>query len=144
MVGLLHLDVRVRHQDNVRWKGSSDLTSSFSSERKHKNNIENDGTVREAYWNKKFIATTIVIILLAVLTAYLQYAVYPSIMQNQFGETQVSVHLSILTYTIDAFRCITSESCVNVRGLPAFDFAQLFVIVLVAMQIYHYIARRNI
>jgi hypothetical protein len=99
--------------------------------------------MKENYWDRRFSLSTIVLALLALLAAYLQYSVYPSIMANQFGETNVTIHLSFFTYTLDAQRCLGFSSCAQITGLPSFDFAQLFIALLILMQIFHFVKLRN-
>jgi hypothetical protein len=88
--------------------------------------------------NIRFAVTAFILAVLGVVAAYLQYIVYPSIMSNKFGETQIQLHLSFLTYWYSAKNCVVSASCFNIPGLPAFDFAQLFFILLAAMIVLHF------
>lgn len=84
------------------------------------------------FWDGKFFATCLVIGLLALVSAYLEYIFYPSIMKGpQFGDTQIVPHLSILTFWFSAYRCVAPSFCSTIQGVPSFDFAQLFIIVLV-------------
>jgi hypothetical protein len=98
---------------------------------------------RKQYWDKRFSISTLIIALLALLAGYLQYSVYPAIMTNQFGETNISLHLFFFTYTLDAQKCVSANSCPVVAGLPSFDFAQLLVAILILMQVYHFVKVRK-
>ena len=91
---------------------------------------------RRRYWDTRFAITTAILAFLGLLAAYLQYSVYPSIMVDQFSECNPSLHLSFLTYTWNAYKCLSST---YVAGLPSFDFAQLFLIILVLTQLYHFV-----
>jgi hypothetical protein len=84
-----------------------------------------------SFWDGKFFATCIVIGLLILTSAYLEYSFYPSVMQSPpYGETKITPHLSLLTFWYSAYRCVTPSFCTTVQGVPAFDFAQLLIIVL--------------
>jgi hypothetical protein len=87
--------------------------------------------------NVRFLLTTLTLAVLGFLAIYLQYVVYPSIMSNVYGETQIQLHLSFLTYWYSAKNCVVSSSCLSIAGVPAFDFAQLFFIILAVTTIFH-------
>lgn len=88
--------------------------------------------------NFRFALTSLVLAVLALLSVYLEYVVYPSIMSSQYGETEIQLHLSILTYWFSAKNCVVSSSCLNIPGVPAFDFVQLFLLLLVLTLVYHF------
>jgi hypothetical protein len=98
---------------------------------------------RQAYWDRRFSLSSLVIALLAIVAAYLQYSVYPAIMANQFGETNISLHISFFTYTLDAQKCTGFNSCQIIAGLPSFDFAQLFAALFILTQVYHLVKMRR-
>ena len=58
------------------------------------------------YWSTKFVLINVTLILLAIIAAYLQYVAYPALMTaptpanggNGFGETNVVLNLSFLTF----------------------------------------------
>ncbi len=83
--------------------------------------------------------TVAILALLALIAAYLQYVYYPSVLlSGQFGETNISLHLSFLTFQIDATR--GSEF---VPGIPSLDFFQVFVIAAVLLNLSRYFERRR-
>ncbi len=88
--------------------------------------------------NFRFALTTLILAILGFLAIYLQYVLYPSIMSNTYGETQIQLHLSFLTYWFSARNCVVSTSCLSIAGVPAFDFAQLFFILLAATITFHF------
>ena len=98
------------------------------------------------FWDLRFVITTVLLILIALIAAYLQYALYPSIIENPpFLESNISIHFSVLTYSYNAFRCVGVQvpvdqcpsSVQHIIGVPAFDFFQLFVIILILANAYH-------
>jgi hypothetical protein len=83
---------------------------------------------------------------LALIAAYLEYEVYPSIMSGApFLESDISLHLSLFSYAYDSVRCTPDVSVANcpagsvqtIIGIPAFDFFQLFIAVIIIVNIYH-------
>lgn len=97
----------------------------------------------QPYWDRRFSISSLVIALLAIVAAYLQYSVYPAIMSNQFGETNISLHISFFTYMLDAQKCTGFNSCQLIQGLPSFDFAQLFAALFILTQVYHLLKIRR-
>jgi hypothetical protein len=95
------------------------------------------------FWDTRFVITTAVLALLALVAAYLQYSVYPSIMVNQFGESNPTLHLSFMTYAWNANKCLFTNPCTYAMGLPSFDFAQFFSLLLLLALVYHYIKLRK-
>lgn len=94
---------------------------------------------RKRYWDAKFLASNAFLILFAAVAAYLEYSVYPQIMSGPggFGETNVNIHLSFLTFRIDATRCGLT-GCPTLVGVPSLDFFQLFLIAIVLINVVHY------
>ncbi len=91
------------------------------------------------YWNSRFVLVTVLLAFLAFISGYLQYSAFPALMSGPaFQEYDLSLHLSFLTYRIDAWRCVLPDSCQFYPGLPSFDFAQLFGIILILVLVYHY------
>jgi hypothetical protein len=102
------------------------------------------------YWDGRFVITNIFLILMALLAAYLEYSLYPTIMVGHpFYETNITLHLSFFTYSYDATRCVfgvptTVANCQaaggtlqNIVGVPAFDFLQLFLAIVILANLYH-------
>ena len=79
---------------------------------------------------------------LALIAGYLQYVVYPSIISNNFGETSVNLNLSFLTFRYYATRC-DGGYCPRLAGVPAFDFFQLFVYLLMLYTAIRFIQSRR-
>lgn len=98
---------------------------------------------KKPFWSARFLILEAVLLTLIGLSAYLEYSVYPSLMQNSFGETQVVLHVSLLTFSFNANRCI-GQTCSTVIGLPSFDFAQLFTIFFIGFGLYHLIKVKKI
>jgi hypothetical protein len=102
------------------------------------------------FWTVKQIVTNLVILALASIAAYLQYYLYPLIMARPldpvsglgFGETNISLRFSFLTFQYTATRCMGS-SCSKLVGIPAFDFFQVMIIALVFVNLLHYVNTRK-
>jgi hypothetical protein len=106
------------------------------------------------YMDAKFAFTNAILVLIALVAAYLQYDVYPAIMtKSPFYETNITLHLSIFTFTYDSTRCTLSDTTVSncsaaggtvvhILGVPAFDFFQLFIAMIILANIYHFWTRR--
>lgn len=97
------------------------------------------GNLRKSYWDARFVLTIAFLGLLALIAAYLQYVYYPSLLlSNQFVETNVSLHLSFLTFQFDATR-----GTELVPGIPSLDFFQVLIVSIILLNISHYIERRR-
>lgn len=81
----------------------------------------------------KLIATNIVLIIVAVIAAYLQYVAYRQDMVSEL-ETNIVLKLSFLTYQYDAVRGST-----HIIGLPAFDFFQAIVYLAIIFNAWYFI-----
>lgn len=92
------------------------------------------------FWTGKHTASTVILSIFALIAAYLQYSVYPTIMSATngygFGLKNVSLKLSFLTFQYSTTKC-TYVSCVRQVGVPAFDFFQAIVLVIVMMNALH-------
>ncbi|MGI0078791.1 MAG: hypothetical protein ACRECH_04135 [Nitrososphaerales archaeon] len=100
---------------------------------------ESSTSSRKGFWDPRFVLTIGILSFLALIAAYLQYLYYPSVLlSNQFGETNVSVHLSFLTFQVNATRGVEV-----VPGIPSLDFFQFFVIVIILVSLSHYFERRR-
>ena len=98
--------------------------------------LSTSGAERKSrYWDGRFVALNLIVLLLAAVAAYLEYSVYPSIMTGTYGEINPSLHLSVLTFTWDAVKC--SQSCVTIPGLPALDFFQIFILIVILFNLSH-------
>ena len=84
----------------------------------------------------------VILLLLAAIAAYLEYSVYPAIMTQSFGETGLSLQLSVLTFRWNAVSCI-SGNCKQIPGVQALDFFQIFVLALVLVNLSHYLGQRK-
>ncbi len=101
------------------------------------------------YWDTRFAFTNAILLLIALIAAYLEYDVYPTIMgKSPFYETNITLHLSIFTYMYDSTRCTLSDTTVancsaaggtvvHIVGVPAFDFFQLMIAMIILANIYH-------
>jgi len=99
-------------------------------------------TQKTRYWNGSFIVMNVIFLLLAAIAAYLEYSVYPAIMTQSYGETGLSLHLSVLTFNWNAVSCL-SASCKQVPGVQALDFFQIFLLVFVLMNLSHFLGHRK-
>lgn len=94
-----------------------------------------------SFWTGKHVATNVILVILAFVAAYLQFDVYPRIMSATggygFGEKDVALKLSFLTFQYTATRC-TYTSCVTQIGVPAFDFFQAIILVVVITNLVHF------
>lgn len=87
---------------------------------------------------------------LAGVAAYLQYYVYPLVMSRPqgsasgegFGETNISLHFSFLTYHYVATRCIEG-ACTRLVGVSDFDFFQALIVLAVILNLLHYLNLRK-
>jgi hypothetical protein len=104
----------------------------------------------EKYWSGKFIFTNLIILLLATLAGYLQYIAYPALMTSAtppvgsgFGETNVVLTISFLTFQFSA----TNPNCTNpgcvLKGVPAFDFCQALLYLVILVNLVHFIRLRG-
>jgi len=103
------------------------------------------------YWTTNFIFTNVVLLLMAILAGYLEYVAYPALMSNPsfpygtgFGETNVVLNLSFLTYSFTATNTATcgTANCL-LKGVPAFDFCQALVYLVILINLAHIIRVRN-
>jgi hypothetical protein len=102
------------------------------------------------YWTPKQILTDAVILALGGAAAYLQYYLYPLVMARPlnstaglgFGETNISLKFSFLTFQYTATRCI-GGNCTRLVGIPSFDFFQALIISLVILNIVHFANSRK-
>jgi hypothetical protein len=100
------------------------------------------------YWSAKFVLVNIIILLLALVAAYLQYVAYPSLLSSSpssggYGETNIVLNLSFLTFQINAVGSCGGSSC-ELRGVPAFDFFQAMIYLLIIVNVVHLINRRRL
>src|ERR1700730_14813583 len=100
------------------------------------------------YWSAKFALVNAIILILALVAAYLQYVAYPSLLSSSpsaggYGETSIVLSLSLLTFQINAVGNCGSSSC-ELRGVPAFDFFQAMIYLLIIVNIVHLVNRRRL
>jgi hypothetical protein len=117
-------------------------------------------SVRSGFWSGRFIITIAVLLLIALIAAYLQYVYYASLLPNPpFYESNVTLHLGFFSYAYDAIKCVPPDSnqtpipvtdCLaeggtfeTITGVPAFDFFQFFFALFILTNILHVIQRRN-
>ncbi len=94
------------------------------------------------FFGLRLVMVDIILGALALIAGYLQYVVYPSIISNDFGETGLSLKLSFLTFRYYASRC-DGGYCPRLAGVPAFDFFQLFVYLLILYTTIRFIQTRR-
>ncbi len=118
------------HQDDLPQAGADDS---------QKANVDSS--------NLRFVITNVVFLLLALVTAYLEYVVYSSVISGDFpnfGEHNVSLNLSVLTFQYDATRCYgSSTNCPRLQGVQSLDFFQIFVLAIVFYNLVHFINSRK-
>jgi len=101
------------------------------------------------YWSTKFVLINVTLILLAVVAAYLQYIAYPALMTaptpanggNGFGETNVVLNLSFLTFQLNSTGSCSNSPCL-LKGVPAFDFCQAMIYLVIVVNLVHLYNRR--
>ena len=107
-------------------------------------------TAKERYWSGKFVLMNAILLLLALIAGYLQYVAYPALMTSPlppngygFGESNVVLTLSFLTFQFSATNpnCLT-PGCV-LKGVPAFDFCQGLIYLVVLINLVHFIRLRT-
>src|SRR5579872_5536225 len=105
---------------------------------------------RERYWSRKFILTNVVLLVLAAVTGYLQYVAYPALMTsplppngNGFGETNVVLILSFLTFQLSAVNSNCASSVCPVKGVPAFDFFQALIYLTILINLVRFVQLRS-
>lgn len=102
-------------------------------------------TLSRSFWTGKHTATTIILGILALIVAYLQYFLYPALMTGpEFGLKNVTINFSFLTFQYSVTRCEYS-SCVRQVGVPAFDIFQAIILITVVMNMVHlyYVSKKN-
>lgn len=98
--------------------------------------VESMKSSNSNFWEGKFILIVLVFSILIIVAMLLEYVAYPTLMASQYGITNLSVHLSLLTFSIDGSSCINHLPCIPTGGVQSFDFAQLFIIVLILIFVY--------
>ena len=90
------------------------------------------------FWTTKQIVFDFFLMVFATIAAYLQYYFYPLIISGPsgFSETNITLKFSFLTFQYISTRC-TNFSCARLVGIPAFDFFQAIVLILVAFNLLH-------
>ena len=111
------------------------------------NNPTIDQPVIGRFWTGKQVVTNAVILALASLAAYLQYYLYPLVMARPlssfgFGETNISLKFSILTFQYIATRCV-GGTCKPLTGIPAFDFFQALIVLLIFVNVLQFFNTRK-
>jgi hypothetical protein len=95
---------------------------------------------RTRYWTRKAIATDATLILLALISAYLEFVSYPAMLYS-FGERDVKLSISFLAFQYASTRCI--ETCEQLSGPPVLDFFQVFVLILAIVNVLRYRSYRK-
>jgi len=102
------------------------------------------------FWSMKFVGLNLILILLAVIAGYLQYVAYPALMTaptlanggNGFGESNVVLNLSFLTFQLNATGTCSNSPCL-LKGVPAFDFCQAMIYLVIVVNLVHAFNRRS-
>ena len=105
---------------------------------------------RERYWSSRFVLMNSVLLLLAAVAGYLEYIAYPALMTSAtppvgtgFGETNVVLSISFLTYRFSA----TNPNCLNsgcvLPGVPAFDFCQALIYLVILINLVRLVRLRS-
>jgi hypothetical protein len=104
----------------------------------------------EKYWSSKFILTNVILLLLAGVAGYLEYVAYPALMTSPFppngygfGETNVVLNLSFLTFQLSAVNSNCASSICPVKGIPAFDFCQALIYLVILVNLVHFVRLRT-
>jgi hypothetical protein len=99
------------------------------------------------YWNTRHLITNGVMIFLAGISAYLQYAFYPSILNlPPYLETSINLHLAPFLYSYDAMRCtnvVGGSECQTIIGVPSLDFFQIFSVAIILWDLFEYYQLRK-
>lgn len=110
-------------------------------------NFQPTRIAKKKYWTGNFILTNVVVLFLALVAGYFEYVAYPALMSGPsfpygagFGETNVVLNLSFLTFQVTATNTITcaTPNCV-LKGIPAFDFCQALVYLVILMNLAHFV-----
>ena len=93
------------------------------------------------YWNAKFVLINLTVVILAIIAGYLQYVAYPAVLSASvasggYGESNVVLNLSFLTFQINAVGNCSGTNC-ELRGVPAFDFCQAMIFLLIIVNLVH-------
>ena len=101
------------------------------------------------FWSMKFVLLNVTLMLLSVVAGYLQYVAYPALMTaptlanggNGFGESNVVLNLSFLTFQLNAIGTCSNSPCL-LKGVPAFDFCQAMIYLVIVVNLVHLYNRR--
>jgi hypothetical protein len=93
---------------------------------------------KRPFLTSRLLFVDFVLLLLSVVAGYAEYVVYPQIMENVFGETNVTLSISFLTFRYTAFRINRT-----IVGVPAFDFFQFFLYAAIVYTVLKYIEYRS-
>lgn len=88
----------------------------------------------------RFVVVNLILGLLALVAGYFEFYSYPSLLIS-YGETNLSLHVSFLTYSFSATRCY-GVNCTHLTGVPAFDFFQFFIYAIIVYTILQFIRLR--
>jgi hypothetical protein len=102
------------------------------------------------YWSLKFNLVNVTIALLASIAGYLQYVAYPALMTapipsnggTGFGESNVVLNLTFLTFQLNATGTCGNSPCL-LKGVPAFDFCQGLIYLLILINLVHLYNQRT-
>lgn len=106
---------------------------------------------RKKYWTGNFILTNAMLLLMALVAGYLEYIAYPALVSSPsfpygtgFGETNVVLNLSFLTFQLTATNTTTcaTANCV-LKGVPAFDLCQALVYLVILINLVHFVRSRS-
>jgi hypothetical protein len=105
---------------------------------------------KEKFWTFKFLLTNLILLLLAAIAGYLQYVAYPALLTSQlppngngFGETNVVLNLSFLTFQLNAVNSNCSSAVCPIKGVPAFDFCQAVIYLIILLNLVRFIQLRS-
>ncbi|MDG6907463.1 MAG: hypothetical protein JRN20_16950 [Nitrososphaerota archaeon] len=94
------------------------------------------------FFGIKLVAVDSLLGLFAIIAGYLEYVLYPSVIANDFGESNIALKLSFLTFRYYATRC-EGGYCARLAGVPAFDFFQLFIYLIVFYTVFKFIVSKK-
>jgi hypothetical protein len=93
---------------------------------------------KKPFLTSRLLFVDLVLLILSVVAGYAQYIVYPQIMENAFGETNLMLSISFLTFRYTAFRIDRT-----IVGVPAFDFFQFFLYAAIVYTALKFIENRR-
>ena len=104
-----------------------------NSESKTKGKLEG----KSRYWTNRLYITNVLLMIAAVILAYLEYVAYRQDLVSEL-ETNIVLKISFLTFQYEAVRGST-----QIVGLPSFDFFQAVLYIAILFNAWQFIKARR-